>query len=71
MIYVTRTFVNDDKPHHEIMIHTSCCKRIFIVREDAPGKYWDFENQEYCLEGTACSIKRQLKFQTENEQIKN
>jgi hypothetical protein len=38
-----------------------CCKRKFLVIEEADGKFFDVEKGEYCLEGTVRSIKQHLK----------
>jgi hypothetical protein len=61
MTYVLRSFKQDDVLYHEIWINTMCCKRKFLVIEEADGRFFDVEKGEYCLEGTVRSIKQHLK----------
>jgi hypothetical protein len=62
MIYLQRSFKHEDAVYHEIKIHTYCCKRDFLVREDGDLLYFDFENGEYVLDGMAKSIRQAIEF---------
>jgi hypothetical protein len=66
MIYVEKSF-RDDKGdlYHQIRIHTSCCKRLYLVLEEKPGTYFDLEEGVHCLPGTAASIEQAIRLRKE------